>query len=231
MANYNSTEKRFPNAVEGMLAGRGLAFEADAPLEVIDFFSLDDEYDLDSEAIISSTIRREPFPRPSVIRKHRRTFAPLVWPDVFKHALDNVNDNAAISNHVLDTNKQKTAPYAGVGEEIIRELGRLTPGWAGENSVPPPDSVLRDVLTVTTLLPAEVIEPETEVDPDDGSVILRWMNEDSTSSFSLTFLGRGEVGGFLSSHPTVPAWKIRISETAHITSKIMSEGVLELITR
>jgi hypothetical protein len=228
MANFNSAEKRFPNAVEGMLAGRGLAFEGDAAFNMADLFWLEDDLTA-ATAAIAAVVHRGALRRAKLIKSGGPAFHKLEWLPLFDQG-EIGNDNT-VSNHPGDINKHKAAPYLSVGEEIIRELGRLTPGWAGAGSVAPSHAVLRDVLTVTTLLPTETVEPETEVDPDDGSVILRWLNDDCTESFSLSFLGRGEVGGFLSTSPQTPAWRLRVSETSHVMSKIMSEGVVALITR
>lgn len=112
---------------------------------------------------------------------------------------------------------------------IARDLGRLQAGWAGEGSVAPSTETIRDFFRVATLLPADTREPEAEVDPDDGSVTLRWLSEGATESFSLTFFGRGEVIGFLSTSPAEPAWKINVGEFALLSEKLGQEKIANVI--
>ncbi len=100
-----------------------------------------------------------------------------------------------------------------LGSRLLAELLRLRDGWAGEDSVKPKAAAIRDIFTTTLWMPANTSLPETEVDPDDGSVVLRWVGADALS-FSLTFLGRGEVTGFLS---TAPAWKLKVSDSVNLT--------------
>lgn len=235
MANYNGAEKRFPNAIEGMLASQGIGATAQKQRVVArDFFDMDDEeiFDAigfsdqnDGDADMFVTVRTRP---------HVSKVPIHFWHDlkVIQHPLDNSNDNIFSPARVIDASRSwvSSHTYLGLGQSIVRELSRLTAGWAGEGSVAPSNAVLRDMLTVTALLPVDTAEPETEVDPDDGSVVLRWLNADATSSFSLTFLGKGEVGGFLSSPVGLPAWKIRISDASQITGKLTNEGVLNLIS-
>lgn len=230
MASYNKAERRFPNAVEGILASKGLAFDGQQPFEPEDFDDLDDDETQAPELTFIGEAAHNFKPANPVKRHfHGMVIGTQVIRSTRLKGLDLGVDYSLIRGLNNDAAKQKTSTYSSVGEEIARELSRLKRGWAGDESEAPSEAILSDLIKVTALLPADVLEPETEVDPDDGTVILRWIDETTKSSFSLTFLGRGEVGGFLLSPTQTPAWRLKISEAAQITAKFNSEGVLNVI--
>ncbi|WP_313602469.1 hypothetical protein [Rhizobium sp.] len=236
MASFNGAEKRYPNAIEGILAGQSLrnsTYEYEGNAEDILVFEDDDQFASANSAYAYSfsggSYGLEPlFPRPrplapkSAVGFWREIQASLFVPEVS-------NDNSCV---MITPSRGKTSNVYSkeVVVQIVHDLSRLVDGWAGTDSVAPSYPVLLDLLSVSSLIPASIVEPETEVDPDDGSVILRWFNEDASESFSLTFLGKGEVAGYLSSNERLPAWKLKVSESSKITGKLISEAVLDLIT-
>lgn len=112
---------------------------------------------------------------------------------------------------------------------LVRDLGRLSNGWCGEDSVAPTERVLLDIQQVLSLVAGEIKVPETEVDPDDGMVVLRWSGEGYTATFSLTFPGTGYVTGYLSKAEKVPAWRYRTDDVLAIARHISSDEVASLI--
>lgn len=57
-------------------------------------------------------------------------------------------------------------------------------------------------------------EPDVEVDLDDGSVILRWLR--AAESFSLTFLGKGNVAGCYLPSTEPAAWRVPVGEASTV---------------
>jgi hypothetical protein len=119
---------------------------------------------------------------------------------------------------------------ASVVDQIVRELGRLTDGWAWPEAKAPSESVLKDVQTAAVALPHTLRKPEVEVDPDDGAVVLRWLGENG-QTFSLTFVGNGFVTGFLSSdNDKLPAWSNRVDDAIRLLLKISDDRVVAVIS-
>lgn len=235
MAGFNTAEKKHANYIEGILASGNIHNFTNKrslpPLDAPDFEDEDNfahliyaDYGFISGSFdVCSTLNQaRPF------SKHTgRAWQQLVF-DVFLPEVSNDNCTSGVNDsHRVMAGSTQTA---GIGVHIGQDLSRLVEGWAGEGSVAPSDEVIRDLLSVLTLLPPEVVEPDTEVDPDDGSVVLRWLNADATASFSLTFFGKGEVSGYLSSASRMPAWKYRVSDTPQLTGKLTSEEVFDLVT-
>jgi hypothetical protein len=96
-------------------------------------------------------------------------------------------------------------------DDITSVLAEMKDGWFGALSKAPLASVRQDIASALVGI-SFVFDPDIEVDPDDGSVILRWVN--GSESFSLTFLGQGNVGGCYlpSAHPA--AWKVPVGDAA-----------------
>jgi hypothetical protein len=126
---------------------------------------------------------------------------------------------------------QPEALLVTLSKEIVPILARvgITPESTDAYSISLP--VLEDIADVAALLPDEIEIPETEVDEDDGTVVLRWLSGDMRSSFSLTFMGLGSVAGYLSSDRHDPAWRIPLSERSRIVRVLGQEGVSALIAR
>ncbi|NTG09279.1 hypothetical protein [Rhizobium rhizogenes] len=119
-----------------------------------------------------------------------------------------------------------------MAENLVRELGRLVNGWDGPESIAPSERVLLDIQQVAASLPSKTRAPEAEVDPDDGTVILRWLNEDASRSFSLTFMGRGNVTGFYSAENSPePAWKFSASDAIRLAIKFSVEDIQSLLAQ
>ncbi|MBP1849708.1 hypothetical protein [Rhizobium halophytocola] len=131
--------------------------------------------------------------------------------------------SAAARNRVDDA-----TVHPPMAQNLTKELARLQVGWAGPDTVPPPDAVIQDILHVASCLPSNVSQPEAEVDPDDGSVVLRWLDKAGTGSFTLTFLGKGYVTGFASTS-ALSAWKMAVSEYGRLNNKFAEISVARLI--
>ncbi|MFS8115184.1 hypothetical protein QD460_25960 [Rhizobium jaguaris] len=117
-------------------------------------------------------------------------------------------------------------------EVVVRELGRVKAGWAGEGSVAPSTKVLRDIRSASVCLPQFVKMPEVEIEPDDGSVVLRWMDEAAIASFSLSFHGKSEVIGFLSTtENSTPAWKCRVDAFSVLAVRTSDERIRSLFAK
>jgi len=115
--------------------------------------------------------------------------------------------------------------------QILRNLGRLTDGWAGDDTVAPSHGVIKDFQAASIAFPPLVSLPEIEVDPDDGSVVLRWITAEGKETFSLTFVGNGSVTGYFSSDTSAePAWSAMVTEARKLATKFTEENVLKLLT-
>jgi len=114
---------------------------------------------------------------------------------------------------------------------LLQNLGRISENWAGPETRGPSDSVIKDLKLALGSLPAGSKMPETEVDPDDGTVVLRWADISNDATFSLTFVGCGEVTGFLLEQSPCPAWKLDIrKDILRLRHKLNDGTVSNLIT-
>ncbi len=93
--------------------------------------------------------------------------------------------------------------------DIIEAIAPLRDGWLGKRSKAPPPSVSSDVAVALEGI-SFADEPEVEIDIDDGTVIVRWFKGDE--SFSLTFVGNGNVTGCHLGATPEPAWKLPVAE-------------------
>ena len=93
------------------------------------------------------------------------------------------------------------------------------------------DAVRKDVETVLGHFNYGPVPPEIEVDEDDGSVVLRWERGRDTS-FSMTFLGEGNVGGVLL-QPGYPGrgWKHGVGDTDFLTATLNGPRLWPLLER
>ncbi len=122
--------------------------------------------------------------------------------------------------------------HPSMAQKLVRELGRLTNGWSGPDSIAPSANVLRDIQLVSSSLPSFTRTPEAEVDPDDGSVVLRWIDGDASRSFTLTFVGQGGVTGFYSADDSsTPAWRLKASDSIRLAIKFSADNVQTLLTQ
>lgn len=202
------------DALSGLLATNGLTNSSD--------FLLDDDLTEDwgfIEANRQSHLIRRP---------HRATY--VRWEKILPQIIQaDPRSHSTAANDIIVSASTLPDPTRGeaIGETVIRELARLAPGWAGPGSIAPTGRLLREILNVIVSLPFRTNPPETEVDPDDGAVVLRWSNTSNTQSFSLTFLGRGEVTGFLTGEP---AWKLKISDAINLAVKLGAPSIATVVT-
>lgn len=130
------------------------------------------------------------------------------------------------------TAQRYQATHSSVAQKVVRELGRLKNGWSGAGSVAPSDNILRDIQLVASSVPSLTRAPDVEVDPEDGSVVLRWMEAGASRSFSLTFVGQGWVTGFYSADDTsAPAWRLRASDSIRLAIKFSNDNVQSLLNQ
>lgn len=212
---------------------RKTALEVDALMAAASIGSTFDLFDEDGLEIQddlhpqTTTARSpSPFKRERTLRLLRHHEVSVIGPASVTVVTYGVQDQFA-----PESTPKIQRSHPAVAQVLVRELARLTVGWAGPGTVPPSDRVIHDILHVASCLPSGISLPEAEVDPDDGSVVLRWFSSDMSQSFSLTFLGRGEVTGFLSSPPATPAWKNKVLDAVNLTSKFNDEGVLALLLK
>lgn len=112
--------------------------------------------------------------------------------------------------------------------EILPALATvgITPEAASDFAMSEP--VLEDIAAVVKFLPEQAAMPDVEVD-EDGTAVLRWFSGDMRNSFSLTFLGLGNVAGYLSSERMDPAWKLAISDEVNVLARLSNERVSALV--
>ncbi|NTF17855.1 hypothetical protein G6L37_05530 [Agrobacterium rubi] len=108
--------------------------------------------------------------------------------------------------------------------DLLPALARIgiTQEAARDHAIP--DAVLEDIAAVAALLPNHSLIPETEVD-DDGTAVLRWFSSDMRQSFSLTFLGLGSVGGYLSTDRRDPAWRLSVDDGKRLSARLADVAV------
>lgn len=116
-------------------------------------------------------------------------------------------------------------------EEILPALLTLgiTPEDIVEFSIPEP--VLDDIAELAPLLPPAFRKPDIEIDQDDGTAVLRWFSSDMRQSFSLTFLGLGSVGGYLSTEHGDPAWKLSLQDSGRLQARLSLREVAAIVVR
>ncbi len=69
-----------------------------------------------------------------------------------------------------------------------------------------------------------------EIEEDDGAIVLRWTSRYTTDTFSLTFLGEGNVSGYLSIEGCpFPAWKHPVTEAVKLTQLLNDELVHDVV--
>lgn len=114
---------------------------------------------------------------------------------------------------------------------IIREVGRLADGWAGENSRAPTDEIVRAMQTLAGLLPAGATEPSAEIDPDDGTVALTWTSANKDESFTTTIFNSGRVGGAHAAigKSAMRAWIVPVQDYRKLSAHLNQPGLLAII--
>nr|WP_250808177.1 hypothetical protein [Neorhizobium tomejilense] len=92
-------------------------------------------------------------------------------------------------------------------------------------------AIIEQVTAVIELIGGPFEAPEIEIDEDDHSIVLRWLSG-GNSSFSLTFLGEGHVGGYLI-HPerAAPAWRVSCVDTAFLQGQLNSGFVQDVLRK
>jgi hypothetical protein len=127
----------------------------------------------------------------------------------------------AIGSPVIGEGKQSGVRYAGSrssSDDVIMELERLEPGWAGAESMAPSQEFIAQIEAVLDQLPPNAAVPLIEVEEEDGSVSLRWIAMDRNRSFSLVFRGNGRVicVGATVEPPKSKTWSAAIDDEAAI---------------
>lgn len=120
-----------------------------------------------------------------------------------------------------DASSSLTTSRASVADSVTMELARLKDGWDGAGSISPNTRIKADVQAVLEAMPSRVSMPEMEVEPDDGTVALRWISPDLQASFSLVFRGDGKVTGVLSkiNPPRSTPWTAEVSDDVRIAGE------------
>ena len=151
-------------------------------------------------------------------------------PEIPKHnlaSLLNISSNAI--QKIVD--KPQTSPAPIAVDKIIIFLERLVDGWAGEESVAPKESAIRDLLAISYFLPPSSRMPEIEVDPDDGGVSLIWTAINKRRSFALIFNGNNKVVGTmacLDGYRYIP-WSHFADQEVRISIELEHEVIMSLV--
>ncbi|MDW9478617.1 hypothetical protein GOB57_07860 [Sinorhizobium meliloti] len=84
-------------------------------------------------------------------------------------------------------------------------------------------AIIADVTAVISNFVAPFSVPEAEIDEDDHSIVLRWVQDGN--SFSLSFFGKGFVCGYLI-HPTAggPAFRHEVGDSTWLTAVLNREA-------
>jgi hypothetical protein len=86
-----------------------------------------------------------------------------------------------------------------------------------------------DVRTAISNMTTPFRMPDAEIDEDDHSIVLRWMGDNET--FSLTFLGKGNVAGNLSKEgSTEPAWRYAVTEGNLLKNRFIHRDVKMIVS-
>lgn len=133
------------------------------------------------------------------------------------------------SNRIAALHREKAE---AVSERVVRELGRIKDGWAGENSKAPAQQILDDIELALNRLPPDASSPLIEIDEEDGVVALRWIAEDRLRSFSLVFTGNERVV-CIQAHvqpPRSDSLALDVREDIPLTALLEEPSIRELIT-
>jgi hypothetical protein len=92
------------------------------------------------------------------------------------------------------------------------------------------EAIRKDVSAVLACLLFTPKMPEIEYDDDSPCLVLRWMPDDASASFSLTFVGKGQVGGYLSAPrgAGLPAWRLPTRQRHDLLSRLNDRRVQAL---
>jgi hypothetical protein len=116
-------------------------------------------------------------------------------------------------------------------DRILKELGRLTDGWAGPDSRAPGKQAQDNIQRVGVLFPANTLPPGLEVDPDDGEIVLTWANAKTRAAFSLSFDESKFVTGVISSnHPDWwRPWKCSVASERDFLEHLEHSSVRQML--
>lgn len=120
-----------------------------------------------------------------------RTVAPII----FAEMKDHTSTTGRLSGLRKIAPHTETQSVGSVVLNAVRNLGRLRDGWAGPDSHAPSTTTINDIVLVlfTTVSIIRNVEPDVEVDPDTGSVSLRWYDAERNNSLTISFFGAGKV--------------------------------------
>lgn len=138
---------------------------------------------------------------------------------------------AIIGTRIAEDQHTPVARWRSPLSRIIREVGRLADGWAGEFSRAPSDGIVRTMQTLAGLLPAGAAEPSAEVDPDDGTVALTWTSNAKDESFTITIFSSGKVGGAHAAlgKSALRAWIVPVQDYRKISAHLNQPRLLAII--
>lgn len=138
-------------------------------------------------------------------------------------------ERGAISSLAKEQYTPLESTFIGARMAVIRDISRLKDGWDGLGSRAPSTSIKDDVSKVANFFPINSAEPSVEIDPEDGTVVLRWAKP--LAKFSLTFVGTRSVTGFLLDAENKPAWKVGVSDFKALYSRLHDERVLQVMAK
>jgi hypothetical protein len=210
--------------------------------EEIDFFDSEDEDLLAPLEPIGGSVQSVVSTRNSVLSERWRWFGHYNSQWVTDVAVDkwlsfSTNDNSfGIVKVGYSDSFVVLAPLRGatttsaVSDRIVSELGRIKDGWAGEGTVAPAAQTISDVEMAVERIPVSAKMPAIEIDEEDGTVALRWVAEDRSSSFSLVFRGNGRATGVIATidPPRSSTWGFAVSEEIQIAKQFDEPMVRQL---
>lgn len=111
-------------------------------------------------------------------------------------------------------------------ESVAIRIARLKQGWAGGESVCPPDGVFRDLVLLASILPPTIEMPDVEVDPDDGDATLLWKSNVQDGLFAIVCRGNGAITGMAPMRSGYRPWRILLSDEIGILKKLEADDSL-----
>ena len=120
----------------------------------------------------------------------------------------------AVMKAVRDTRSE-------IAERLVERVAEFEPDVS--------DRVYADLRAVAANFIGHVSPPDVEA--DEGTLVLRW-SPDPDRSFTLTFMGKGNVTGYLSAGVSkLPAWKRPVSDQCFLIDRLNTAGVAALTRR
>lgn len=113
-------------------------------------------------------------------------------------------------------------------DSIILRLGKLTDGWAGEDTRAPTSKIIDIAQNLLNLLPATTQLPEVEVDEEFGSINFSWSNSEYSQTFSLSIPNEKTVIGVVSclSQRYPESWKFSANDDMKMKEMLESSPII-----